>query len=56
MGARYRADPALERAAFHLDDVVAGGADEMVVVLVAAEAVTHLGGPVGERVDHAALA
>ena len=28
----------------------------MVVVLVAAEAVTHLGGPVGERVDHAALA
>lgn len=57
MGARDRAEPPLvERAVLHLYDAVAGRADEVVVVLVAAEAVAHLRGAVGQGMDHMALA
>ena len=45
--------PTLEVAIVELDDPVALGADEMMVVLVAAEPVAELPGMVGERVDHA---
>ena len=48
-------EPLLEFAVGELDDAVTTGADEMVVVILAAHPVAELAGVVGDRVDDSPL-
>ena len=48
-------DPFVEAAVLKLDDTMATRAHEMVVVVLAAQAVAKLAAVMGERVDHAPL-
>lgn len=56
VGAAEAIEPGVELTLAELDDLMTLGTHEVVVVLLAAEAVTHLAGPVNERIDHAVAA